>query len=234
VKIKVTYASKHLKLFSSRKVIEKSASMLNDTLEVLKVGDVLMLNSANTNYSFGGLHRVFRRAFEKLSIDERNVSNVLILGFGAGSVASILQDEYNISCKIKAVEKDPEVIRLGREYFNTQRYAGLEIVEADAEEFIRNEKLHYDLIIVDLYVDFEVPTFCHSMEFISALQSCLAEKGMIMFNKMLYNHKARQEAHELEKKFEMLKGRVKVLKIRENVVNKMIVFENQQPATSNQ
>ena len=225
MKIKVTHASKHLKFLSSRKVIEKSVSMVNDTLEVLKVGDILMLNSANTNYSFGGLHRVFRNAFEKVSIAERDISNVLILGFGAGSVASILQEEYKISCKIKAVEKDPEVIRLGREYFNTQRYSGLEIVEADAEEFIRNENLHYDLIIVDLYIDFEVPAFCHSREFISALQRCLAENGMIMFNKMLYNHKARQEAHELEKNFNSLKGRVKVLKIRENVVNKVIVFE---------
>ena len=226
MKIKVTDVSKYLKFLSSGKVIEKSASMLNGTLEVRKLGDVLMLNSANTNYSFGGLHRVFRKAFEKVSIAERDISNVLILGFGAGSVASILLEEYKISCKIRAVEKDPEVIRLGREYFDTQRYAGLEIIEADAEEFMRNEKLHYDLIIVDLYVDIEVPAFCHSLEFISALQSCLAEKGMIMFNKMLYNHKARQEAQELEKKFNSLQGRVKVLKIRENVVNKMIVYEN--------
>ncbi|NQT78251.1 MAG: methyltransferase domain-containing protein [Bacteroidetes bacterium] len=226
MKRKVTDASKYLKFLSSRKVIEKRASMLNDTLEVLKVGDAILLNSANTNYSFGGLHRVFRRAFEKINIAERDISNVLILGFGAGSVASILLEEYKISCKIKGVEKDPEVIRLGREYFNTRRYAGLEIVEADAEEFIRNENLSYDLIIVDLYVDFEVPAFCHSLEFIAALQSCLAENGMIMFNKMLYNHKARQEAHELEKIFNSLEGRVKVLKIRENVMNKVIVFEN--------
>ncbi len=233
MKLKVSNASKYLKFLSSKELIEKTGSAVNNTLEVLKVGDILMLNSANTNYSFGGLHRVFRKAFEKAGIAERDVSNVLILGFGAGSVASILLEEYKISCQIKAVENDPEVIRLGREYFNTQRYAGLEVVEADAEEFIRNENMHYDLIIVDLYVDFEVPAFCHSPEFISGLHRCLAEKGMIMFNKMLYNYKTRQEAHELEKKFNSLKGSVKVLKIRENVVNKVIVFD-QQPVSSNQ
>ena len=46
-----------------------------------------------------------------------------------------------------------------------------------------------------------------------------------MFNKMIYNHKAGEEAEELEKKFKTLDGKTSVIKVRESVLNKVIIYE---------
>ena len=222
---KMSKLKKYLNRFAARQVIEQRRSKVNHTLEVIQVGDITMLNSANTNYSYGGLHRVFQKAFEEVKLADRTIGHALILGFGAGSVATIMRDELLMQCRITGVEKDPVVIRLGNEYFNTGRFTGLDIVEMDAVEFITKENQQFDLIIVDVYVDFEVPEDCETMEFISNTDKCLAAGGMLLFNKMVYNHQAAKEADELKTKFNKLPGITNVIKIREKVVNKVIVYE---------
>lgn len=209
-----------------REIVETCNSELNGKLEVVRIGDHLQLNASNTNYSYGGLHRVFRKAFEKVGISEKRIPKVLLLGFGAGSVAEILLEELEMNSNITAVEKDPEVIRLARQYFNIGRFVGLELIEDDAASFILRETKKYDLIIIDVYVDFEVPQSCMSKEFVENLFKCLREDGMVLFNKMIYNHEASEEADALEARFRDLPGRTSVLKIRETLVNKMIVYEN--------
>ncbi|MEN8224379.1 MAG: methyltransferase domain-containing protein [Bacteroidota bacterium] len=216
---------KHLlERYAARQIIEKKSSDVNATLEVVQVGEKTMLNSAHTNYSYGGLHRVFQKAFKALDLKERNVGRTLILGFGAGSVAAIIREELGIHCKITAVENDAEVIRLGAKYFNTARFQDLEIIERDAADFIKHESSLFDLIVVDVYIDFEVPESCQSMEFVRNISKCLAPGGMSVYNKLIYNHHAGHEAEELENKFRTLTGKTDVIKIRENIVNKLIVY----------
>lgn len=214
-----------IRRFASKKLITTERSEVNPLLEVVSLGDVTQLNTANTNYSFGGLHRVFQRTFGKLKLSERKIDNVLILGFGAGSVASILVEEMHMNPRIKGVELDPVVIRLGKEYFNTERFADLELIEADAAGYMNSEEEDYDLIIVDVYVDFEVPESCETLSFISDLCSSLRSGGMVIFNKLIYNHKSRDEAKELEIKFRKMNGTLELLKIREGMTNRMMVFE---------
>lgn len=215
----------YLKKYSSRQLVESSVSSVNSMLEVIKIGDQLMLNSSNTNYSFGGLHRVFQKAFREIKPQENNLKDVLILGFGAGSVAAILQEELSIKCRITGVEKDPEVIRLGKDHFNTGRYADLELIEDDAAAFMNKETRLFDMIIIDVYVDFEVPESCESNEFVNDIYRCLARGGVILFNKLIYNHESGKERDELVKKFNSLDGSTRIIKTRENVVNNIIVFE---------
>jgi spermidine synthase len=208
-------------------LVEQATSGLNPTLEVVRSGDTIMLNAASTNYSFGGLHRVFRKAFARVGMAARKPEKVLILGFGAGSVASILLEELALGCRITAVEKDPEVIRLGRKYFDTGRFGGLELICEDAAAFVAGDENTYDLIVADVYVDFEVPASCETMAFVSDLCRCLAPGGMVMFNKLVYHYKARKEADELERKFRTLEGTTSVIRVREHILNKVIVFEKQ-------
>lgn len=221
---------KFIERFAAREIVARTGSPVNPMLEVVRIGDRLQLDSSNANYSFGGLHRVFQRFFKKINIRGRNIGKVLVLGFGTGSVAAILRDEHGLQCTIKAVELDPEVIRLGREYFNTGRHANLSICEADAADYMREEKEQYDLIVVDVYIDFLVPQACETSGFISDLCRSLSPGGMVVFNKMIYNHRSGDEANELIRKFRSLEGEVSVVKIREGVMNKMIVYEAPGPA----
>src|SRR4051812_5093653 len=95
------------------KVIDKRQSILNPYLEVNYSRGRLVLNTALSNYSFGGLHRVFQGAFRKIRIHTLNPDNMLLLGLGAGSVPSIIYDELKMNTAITSVEKDEVVIELG-------------------------------------------------------------------------------------------------------------------------
>lgn len=227
LKNEISALNKLLRKFTSREIIEELDSEVNHKLEVVRIGDTIMLNAANTNYSFGGLHRVFQKVFKKLDLPKEGLKDVLILGFGTGSVATILVEELAMECNIIGVEKDPLVIQLGETYFDTARFAELDIREADAAEFMMSEKRTFDLIVVDVYVDFEVPSNCETEEFIKDLERCLNPGGMVLFNKLVYNHKAGEEAEALLKKFQSLPGKTRVIKVKENVVNRIVVHENQ-------
>ena len=215
---------KGLRKYRQARVIEEIDTSINPGLEVMEVGDQIILNSSNANYSFGVLHKVFQKAFKAVQIADQKIENVLILGFGAGSVASMLTNELDIKCSIAGIEKDPEVIRIGKKYFNTDAYKNLEIIEADAAEYLNAEKLRYDLIIIDVYVNIHVPDSCESKGFIRNIDRCLKPGGMALFNKMIYNREATKQAKELEQKFGTLAGELKVLKIKQGVMNKMFVY----------
>jgi spermidine synthase len=215
---------KGLGKFRQARVIEQIDTILNPGLEVMEVGDQIILNSANANYSFGVLHKVFQKAFNAVQIADQKIENVLILGFGAGSVASILQKELGIDCSITGIEKDPDIIRIGKEHFNTSAFVNLEIIEADAAEYLEAEISQYDLIIIDVYVDILVPDSCESIDFVQDVDRCLKPGGMALFNKMIYNREAAKQAVALETKFNTLAGELEVLKIREGLVNKMMVY----------
>ncbi|MBE9480460.1 MAG: hypothetical protein IMY69_02060, partial [Bacteroidetes bacterium] len=83
-----------IKSFFDDKTIEKTSSQINPYLEIKKEKGKYILNSKNVNYSYGGLHKAFQKIFRKINLKEEKIKNVLILGFGAGSIASILLDEY--------------------------------------------------------------------------------------------------------------------------------------------
>lgn len=219
--------------FSGKQIIELSRSDINPALEVVRLGDKVVLNSSNANYSFGGLHRVFQKAFKKLRINERGIVDVLILGFGAGSIPCIMQEELGMFCNFTAVEIDPEVIRLGRSYFNIDRFDRLQLHEGDAATFMHENKHSFDLIIVDVYIDFEVPESCESITFVKDLQRSLNPGGMILFNKLVYNYEAKVSARELMEKFRTLDGHASMIKVKGNLVNRIIVFEDRRPKIEN-
>jgi spermidine synthase len=212
--------------FASRQVIETTSSKLNPVLEVVEIGNRRMLNSANTNYSYGGLHRVFQKAFKRIDIQKRKIKNVLILGFGAGSVASILQEEYLIECEIRGIEKDGEVLKLAKRFFDVGRFRQVKLIQEDAARYMRMEKKDYDLIVVDVYTDFEVPASCQTDGFISDLERCLEPGGLVIYNKLVYNHEASEQAKVLISKFKKLNGNTRVMKVKENIVNRIIVYEH--------
>src|SRR5262245_54275891 len=84
----------HVRSFLIPGKIEERKSAVSGRLEVHHVNGKYLLDTASVNYSFGGLHEVFQSAFAQFNIGRRKANNALILGFGAGSVASILQNEY--------------------------------------------------------------------------------------------------------------------------------------------
>ncbi len=209
-----------------REVVFTTRTDHNHYLEVVKSRKGLVLNSSNANYSFGSLHNLFQHVFEKANVLALYPKKVLILGFGAGSVARILQEEYSIPCQITGVEKDPAVIRIAEQYFDLGNRPDINIIIADALEWIPGHQALYDLVVVDIYRDFEVPAECETDAFIDHVIQRLVPGGWLIFNKMIYNEKAAAAANRLKNLFAGREGGLEVINIRKKISNWVYIYIN--------
>ena len=156
---------------------------------------------------------MFRKAFSRFDIRKRNVGNALILGFGAGSVASILCDEYNQAIHLTGVEKDPVVIDLARRYFHIDRYKNLTLHSEDAGEFVERCDKKFDLVVVDIFVGIDVPQEFTEETFLAGLGRLLSPRGICFFNVAIYDEKVRTGCASLFEKMETLVGKTEFCRL---------------------
>ncbi len=152
---------------------------------VLRFGKV-EVNNHQANYSFGNLHRVFSYILNKYSSIVRSKKNILILGFGAGSIYEILRNELNYPNQITGVEIDPLMIRLFRTR-NKSDDDQLTIEICDALSYLTRHKNAYDLILIDLFKTLEHSPLLHKTEFIELLKQNCSEDGMVLFNTIFHD-----------------------------------------------
>ncbi|RZK10851.1 MAG: methyltransferase domain-containing protein [Flavobacterium sp.] len=165
--------------------IIKKHSNLSKSLEVTWANGELVLDSANTNYSYGSLQRILRKGLKSIGYDKIiEMKHILVLGVAGGSVIKTLADEIKFKKKITGVEIDASVIALANEYFQLNKIPNLEIVIDDAFEFVLKTKEKYDLIIIDIFQDTTMPNFLFEEFFINRIGFLLKENGFILFNTM--------------------------------------------------
>lgn len=171
-------------------------SFLSKSIEVTWTNGELVLDSENTNYSYGSLQRVLRLGLKTIGFDKIiKMDHILILGVAGGSVVKTLVDEIKFSGRITGVEIDPEIIKLANHYFKLDEIEQLEIVIDDAFEFVLKTKENYDLIIIDVFQDTKMPNFLYESYFINRICFLLKSKGFVLFNTMLLN-----EQHNIRNK----------------------------------
>ena len=140
--------------------IHKQASEINKSLEISCYNGQLVLDTQNTNYSYGSLQRILRKGLLTIGFEKiRTFEKILILGVAGGSVIKTLVNEIKFEGKIVGVELDPEIIKIANQYFELNKIENLEIILANAEDFVRNKKENFDLIIIDIFQDNFMPEF---------------------------------------------------------------------------
>jgi len=165
-------------------VLKEGKTRLGQHYEVNFENGVKVLNSANTNYSFGSLHQIMLKGIEEV-LRKKKVRNVLMLGLGAGSALSVLKKKCNWSYQVTAVELDADLIEIAREHFELDQYAELSMINGDASiEVHRLNAGTYDFIIDDVFMDDQVPGFCRQPEYIKACRHLLESGGVYMRNVM--------------------------------------------------
>lgn len=205
--------------------IYQKKSSLSKNLEITWNNGQLVLDSKNTNYSYGSLQRILRKGLKHIGFDTiKSMQSILILGVAGGSVIKTLVDEIKFNGKITGVEIDAAIIEIANEYFHLDAINNLEIIIDDAFEFILKTKNNYDLIIIDIFQDTVMPNFLFEKFFIDRIGYLLNNKGFILFNTMTLNesHNERNEKYCLEfslKSFIV----IKIPKIE--VHNELIVVE---------
>lgn len=217
------------------RVVEQTRSDVNPCLQVAHMRGKYKLNSEKANYSYGSVQKVFEVEFKRIKLKERKIEDVLILGFGAGSIASTLLNKYKMNCKIIGVEKDNLVIELGRKYFDTHKFPNTEIICADAYNFLMENQQLFDLIIVDVYIDKHVPEKMETEQFITQLKNSVRDKGLVIFNKLIFDEETEKSSKKLYDTFSKVMCRFEYHKVQRSYTNLMLVYEKNatEPLPSN-
>lgn len=184
--------------------VAKKNSTISKTLEVTWNNGELVLDSKNTNYSYGSLQRILKKGLKYIGFERiRKFDNILILGVAGGSVIKTLVDEVKFKGKITGVEIDKDVVEIANKYFKLNEIKNLELIVDDAFEFVLKTKDKYDLIIIDIFQDTTMPNFLFEDFFINRINFLLNVDGFILFNTMVINEKNRIRNLDYKKKFDV-------------------------------
>lgn len=182
--------------------IYKKKSSISETIEVTWNNGELVIDSKNTNYSYGSLQRILRKGLKYIGFERiKKFDNVLLLGVAGGSVIKTLVEEIKFKGKITGVEIDPAMIEVANTYFKLNEIPNLNIVIDDAFEFVLKTKETYDLIIIDVFQDTNMPNFLFEDFFINRVNFLLRKEGFILFNTMVINDGNRERNLNYKSKF---------------------------------
>ncbi len=149
-------------------------------LEITWYNGQKLLDSQHTNYSYGNLQKVLAFGLSQLSFSSQD--KVLVLGLGGGSVIQTLRQQFKHTGSITAVEIDPVIVQIALEEFKLSEDNKLNIHTVDAFDFVKQISSVFDLIIVDLFIDTQVPDQFYATDFWNTLIQQLSERGKILFN----------------------------------------------------
>ena len=183
--------------------IHQKKSVYSKNLEVTWNNGYLVLDSENTNYSFGSLQRVLKKGLKYIGYERiQNFESILVLGVAGGSVIETLKKEVKFEGKITGVEIDAAIVELATKYFGLGNYNNVSIVIDDAFEYVLKTKEKYDLIIIDIFQDTTMPNFLFEDFFINRINFLLNVNGFILFNTMVLDYQDRRRNATYKSKFD--------------------------------
>jgi spermidine synthase len=206
------------------KIYEKTSS-LSKNIEVTWNNGKLVMDSQNTNYSYGSLQKVLRNGLAKIGfVKIQKMQSILILGVAGGSVVKTLVEEIEYTGKITGIEIDDEITAIANKYFKLNEITNYTPISADAKIFVQDCKEQFDLIIIDIFQDATMPPFLFEKEFVSNIKQLLKVNGFILFNTMNLDNEGIYKNKQFISYFETGNYNVKEFKNIE-VYNELILVE---------
>jgi len=166
--------------------IFKQNSSVSNSIEITWSNGQLVLDSKNTNYSYGSLQRILRKGLQSIGFENiKTLDSILVLGVAGGSVIKTLVNEVGFKGEIIGVEIDADIISLANKYFKLDEIPNLTILIEDANKFVQKSNKTFDLIIIDIFQDNCMPSFLFEIAFIENTISHLNPCGYLLFNTMI-------------------------------------------------
>jgi spermidine synthase len=109
-----------------------------------------------------------------------DIQRVAIVGLAAGTTARQLTAVYG-NIPIDGYELDPEIVRVGREYFG-MTMPNLNVVIGDGRLNLKRSEHKYDIISVDAYRPPYIPPHMTTQEFFRIVASHLTDDGVLTIN----------------------------------------------------
>ena len=109
---------------------------------------------------------------------------VLVVGLAAGTVARQISAAYSPSSRvlIHGIELDPELVEVGRHYFDLGSIPGLRTQIGDARVAVESLDGRFDVIIVDVFRGLYLPPHLVTREFFEACRRHLEPGGVLAMN----------------------------------------------------
>lgn len=135
--------------------------------------------------------------------------SVLIIGLGGGTIPTALLKAAPGSA-IDAVEIDPAVVRVAKQYFGFRPGERIRVHETDGRVFVKRalrEQRRYDLIMLDAFDHEYIPEHLLTQEFLREVKSLLSPQGVLAANTFstsrLYDHESTTYASVFPKFFNL-------------------------------
>jgi spermidine synthase len=133
-------------------------------------------------------------------------ANALIVGLGGGSMVRFLE-YHDPGLQIDAVEIDPVMVRIAKEYFGVADRKNVRIVTADAFDYLRSTPRVFDVIYMDAFLkpsedtdSTGVPLNLKDAAFFGHLRRRLRSGGVVIFN-LNINEQTRDDEDAIAKAF---------------------------------
>jgi len=161
-------------------------------IQVVKVGDEvwLKLNEGQGVHSVynphsvlvGGIWDYFLIApfFNNPPYTADRVDSLALIGSAAGTVPKEYTAVYG-PIPIDGAEIDPEIIRVGREYFDMNE-PNFNAIAQDGRYFLTHSDRKYDVVAVDAYRPPYIPFHLTTREFFVQVREHLTEEGVVAIN----------------------------------------------------
>ena len=123
-------------------------------------------------------HHTYAVALEVVKYLFEDPGKVVVVGLGGGSVIKSFAASH---WEVHAVEIDPVVVRVAREYFGLEENDAT-IHTMDGRNFFARHETRYDLIIMDAFGSSAIPFHLVTEEFFALAKSRVADGGILAIN----------------------------------------------------
>lgn len=167
-------------------VIFHGESKFNKDIKVIKFLGSTRLDMGGLTQSGPIMTSVWKAGITRLLPKSFVPKNVLLLGFGIGSNARLINDFYP-NAQITAIERDPYTLELAKKYFHFEKLKNLKINYVDALDYTKTlkETDRFDLVLVDCFDGMEIPKKLESLDFFVPLKN---HSRYVLINRLRYGH----------------------------------------------
>ena len=193
-----------------KRVVVTIAISLIVVLTMLKADEVIRIDTATAHYQVidmlyegreitalvtasgalqSGIHKdgggdlVFWYTRELTEIVEKagKINRILILGGGAMTLPEYLAHRYP-ELQVDVVDIDPELPKIAKKYFKYDDPSNVNFIANDARAYVGQTEEKYDLILVDVYNEANIPWSFTTREYVQSVRKVLAEDGAVVIN----------------------------------------------------
>lgn len=176
--------------------LESCTSNYNKQLQVVLKKGRYQLCTENAVYSYADKYDNYTESFRQVDLNHPDPKNVLLLGFGLGSIPYMLEKKFNKNWKYTGVEIDDAVIYLASKYVLPELQSDITMIQADAAIFLQVNNEKFDLICIDIFIDDLIPELFLKADFLSQISRACKSTGMVLFNHLAHRPKDQKKASE--------------------------------------